>query len=217
MSRHGKSRRKATTSDRLAGARSSRPGPQGKDNSQRHDSVSEVRSPPSPKRAVLRAVVVFVVLIGLFYGFVRTPTSHGEQFRPYLKVIAATTGGVLELLGYDITVIDTTVDSPQFSMEIVQGCDAIEPIALFAAAVVASPVSLGAKIPGILLGWICLLLINLLRLVSLFIIGISFPALFDVMHEHIWQAVFVVLAIVFWAIWVQWATRPDRGTSHATG
>ncbi len=166
---------------------------------------------------MLRAVIVFVVLIGLFYGFVRTPTSEGEQFRPYLELIAATTAGVLDLLGYEITVNDTMVSSSQFSMQIVQGCDAIEPIALFAAAVVASPVSLWAKIPGLLVGWVSLLLINLLRLVSLFIIGISFPALFDVMHEHIWQAVFIVLAIVFWAIWVQWATRPDRGTSHATG
>ena len=97
------------------------------------------------------------------------------------------------------------------------GCDAIEPIVLFAAAVLASPVSFRTKIPGILIGWILLLVINLLRLVTLFIVAISFPTLYDVLHEHIWQAVFVVLAIVFWAIWVQWATRPERGSSNATG
>ncbi len=84
-------------------------------------------------------------------------------------------------------------------------------------AVLASPVSLWAKIPGLLVGWICLPVINFLRLVSLFIIGISFPAFFDVVHEHIWQAVFVVLAIVFRAIWVQLATRSDRGSSDVSG
>jgi hypothetical protein len=27
------------------------------------------------------------------------------------------------------------------------------------------------------------------------------------MHYDLWQAAFIVLAIVAWAIWVQWATR----------
>jgi exosortase/archaeosortase family protein len=54
------------------------------------------------------------------------------------------------------------------------------------------------------------MLINLLRIVSLFFVGVYYPNAFNMIHEGVWQAAFVVLAIVFWAVWVQWATRKDR-------
>lgn len=102
-------------------------------------------------------------------------------------------------------------------MQIVRGCDAIEPTAAFAAAVLASPVSLWTKLPGILVGTLILLFVNLVRLVSLFLIGVHWPRALDVMHEDLWQAAFIVLAIVLWAIWVQWATRSKAGEPDASG
>lgn len=183
----------------------------------RGSGTARVSSPRSAKRArwalntqVVRAIVVFVVLLGLFYGFVHTPANATAAFRPYLALLARTVGGILALFGYDITVAETTVHSPQFSMEIVRGCDAIEPIAIYLAAVLASPVGVWPKLPGILIGSAGLLLINLLRIVSLFYIGIHYRSLFDMLHEQVWQMVFIVLAIAFWAVWVQWATRNER-------
>jgi len=155
----------------------------------------------------VRAIVVFVVLMGLFYGFVHTPANETTAFRPYLALIARVVGGILGLFGYNISVAETTVYAPQFSIEIVRGCDAIEPAAIYVAAVIASPVGVWPRIPGILIGTATLLCINLLRIVSLFFVGVYYPKAFDMIHEGVWQAIFVVLAVVFWAIWVQWATR----------
>ncbi|MCH9003314.1 MAG: archaeosortase/exosortase family protein [Planctomycetes bacterium] len=157
---------------------------------------------------VVRAVVVFVVLMGLFYGFIHSPFVGPEAFQPYLELIASVSGGLIGFLGQPTSVVDTSVNSPDFSMRIVRGCDAIEPTAAFVAAVLASPVSLWAKIPGILIGTMALVVINVVRLVSLFFIGIYVPSVLDFMHFDFWQAAFIVLAICFWAIWVQWATRP---------
>ena len=157
----------------------------------------------------MRAVVFFVVLMGLFYGLIHGPFFLGpEDFRPYLELIASVSGGLIGFLGQPTTVVDTSVNSPDFSMRIVRGCDAIEPTAAFVAAVLASPVSLWAKIPGILIGTLALVVINVVRLVSLFFVGIYVPSVLDFMHFDFWQAAFIVLAICFWAIWVQWATRP---------
>ena len=161
---------------------------------------------------VLCAVVIFAVLMGAFYGFIHSPYVGSDPFQPYLALIARSTGGVLQVLGQDITVEGTSVSSPVFSMDIVRGCDAIEPTAAFVAAVVASPVVFWAKIPGILIGSAALLVINLIRIVSLYFVGVHFPKALDIMHLDVWQAAFVVLAICFWAIWVQWATR-KRGHS----
>ncbi len=160
----------------------------------------------------VRAIVVFVVLMGLFYGFVHTPANATTAFRPYLALIARVVGTILGWFGYETSVVATTIYTPQFPMEIVRGCDAIEPAAIYVAAVLASPVGVWPKIPGILIGAATLLCINLLRIVSLFFVGVHYPQAFEVMHEGVWQAVFVVLAIVFWAVWVQWATRGNAET-----
>lgn len=39
-----------------------------------------------------RAIVVFVALMGLFYGFVHTPANVTTAFRPYLTLIARVVG-----------------------------------------------------------------------------------------------------------------------------
>ena len=170
--------------------------------------MSALRWPIAPR--AVRAIVVFVVLMGLFYGFVHTPANDTTAFRPYLALIARVVGAILALFGYDISVAETTVHSPQFSLEIVRGCDAIEPAATYVAAVLASPVGVWAKIPGILIGTAAIMLINLFRIISLFFVGVYYPNAFNMIHEGVWQAAFVALAIVFWGVWVQWATRGDR-------
>ena len=47
----------------------------------------------------MRAIVVFVVLMGLFYGFVHTPANETTAFRPYLTFIARVVGGILGVFG----------------------------------------------------------------------------------------------------------------------
>ncbi len=162
---------------------------------------------------VVRAVVGFGVFMGLFYGFIHSPFVGPEAFEPYLELIASVSAGLLGILGQPTSVADTSVNSPDFSMRIVRGCDGIEPTAAFVAAVLASPVSFWAKIPGILIGTMALVVINVVRLVSLFFIGVYVPTVLDFMHFDFWQGAFIVLAICFWAIWVQWATRPRMEAS----
>jgi len=88
----------------------------------------------------------------------------------------------------------------------VWGCDALEPSALFIAAVLAFPAPVLLKIAGILIGTFCLLFLNLVRIVSLFLIGVYYPDVFDVLHLDIWQILFILLTLVFFLIWLQWIT-----------
>ncbi len=159
------------------------------------------------RNPALRAVVIFTVLMGMFYGLVHTPAVGSERFAPYLAAIARISGWLLNLLAQEVEVLGPALRAPSFSAEIARGCDGLEPIAAFVAAVVASPLSMWLKLPGILAGTLFLWLINLVRIVSLMMIGIHFPRAFEVIHSQVWQAAFIVLAIVCWAVWVQWATR----------
>ena len=168
-------------------------------------------------RPVLRAVLIFGVLMGLFYTFVHTPLTSPDLSIPHLRMLATSSAEVLRLFGYDTTVAGTTIHSPEYSVEIVRGCDAIEPTAVFVAIVLATPVALWTKAAGLIFGIVGLLLVNFVRIVSLFFIGIHFPSAFELIHETVWQVAFVAISLVFWAIWVQWATRPKREQSHVSG
>ena len=118
-------------------------------------------------------------------------------------------------MGRDVHVDDTTIIGPGFAMEIVRGCDGIEPVAIYVAAVVVSPVPIVARFLGAIIGTIALITINWFRLVMLYFVGAYWRSAFDVIHESIWQAVFIGLAIVFWAIWVDWATKPKKVVADA--
>ncbi len=166
--------------------------------------------------SVLRAVLIFGGVMGLFYGVVEFfDLPSWGPFQAYLNFIAAVTGKTLALFGTEVEVIDNVVQQGQFRVKVVRGCDALEPSAAFIAAVLASPVAFKMKLPGVLIGTLTILFLNLVRVISLFLIGIHARSIFDMMHYDVWQAAFIVLAILFWAIWVQWATKPKLQVSHA--
>jgi exosortase/archaeosortase family protein len=146
--------------------------------------------------------------MALFYGLVHSPRNEGTLFEPYLSGVASITGGLLR--------VDKTVGSPRFSFTIVRGCDAIEPTAIFIAAVIASPIPFLPKLLGALMGTIGLFILNLARLVGLFYVGERFPSAFEFVHEDIGQFLFVLIAVALWAMWGLWAKRTLAVSANAS-
>lgn len=133
----------------------------------------------------------------------------------YLDVNADVSGEILRLFGSDITVTGNAITSPQASLVVAVGCDAIHPSALLVAGILAYPARVRKKLLGLVVGTLLLLSINLVRIVSLFYIQIHFPQAFDVMHIEVWQVLFIFLAIVFWALWVRRVEGAARAGRHA--
>ncbi|NOS99810.1 MAG: archaeosortase/exosortase family protein [Phycisphaerales bacterium] len=180
------------------------------------------------RRPVLRAVLAFVAIMGAYYileyAFLITSTGETKLLASYLSFIASSTADLLGLIGQEGVAygarVGARIGSKTFNVEIVHGCDAMEPMAAFAAAVLASPVALRAKSIGLVIGLPVLFAVNYVRLVTLFLIGIYMSkGVFDVAHHEVWQAAFIAIAIVFWAVWVQWATRkkPEPEPVHDSG
>lgn len=167
------------------------------------------------KRPIFQFVGLFVLLLVGFYLLTFFPFMN-KGFLPYnLKLNARMSAAVLNLLGEGATADGTMVYSPRNSVDIHHGCDAIEPLVLFIAAVLAFPARFLLKLPGLLFGTIVLSLINLFRIVTLFYTGIHFKQSFEFMHEDVWQSLFVLLSLVLWILWAWWATRlPQRAKSN---
>ena len=68
------------------------------------------------------------------------------------------------------------------------------PVVIFISLLLAEPLPPVPRLKGIIFGAFILLVMNLLRLVNLFWVGISFPAWFELTHDLIWPA---ITALVF--------------------
>jgi exosortase H (IPTLxxWG-CTERM-specific) len=171
-------------------------------------SIFEFAAEWKSRHPVFVFLLIFGVLMGLFYAFVTFTPFYKKHFLfSYLPFNAKVSGAVLSLLGQDITVAGRTISSPRFSVEVYSGCDGVEPIALFVCAVLAFPAPFLRKIPGIIAGTLFLAILNFVRVISLFLIGVYFPKAFLIMHLDVWQALFIFFAIVFWILWLRWATQ----------
>ncbi len=177
---------------------------------------SSARSWYRSNRSDLRFLLIFGGLMGVYY--VLTTTSYAkETFFPwYLRVTAQVSGGALQTFGYDgLEVRDNAISAPGGSITVERGCDALAPMALYISAVLASPTSLVSMMPAVVGGVLILIVLNLIRIVTLFLTRIHWSGAFDVMHLDVWQAMFIFVAILLWALWASWTTRGRKRETRA--
>lgn len=175
-----------------------------------------IRTFTRAKRPVVGFVVLFAVLMGVFYGITFVPAVSKRIIPAYMRLNAKISVAVLNLFGEGAKARGTSVSSSRYSVDIRHGCDAVEPTALFVAAVLAFPAALRFKLSGALVGILVLAAINLVRIVSLFYTGIYRPTWFEIMHVDVWQPVFILLALTLWVIWAWWATRDAQAPTLAS-
>lgn len=159
------------------------------------------------RHPVFLFLAVFAGLMGLFYAFALFTPFYERHFPYYLGFNAKLSGYILKFLGQDITIGGATISSPAFSITVKQGCDAIEPTALFICAVLAFPSAFSKKITGIVAGTLLLAILNLVRIISLFIVGVYLPRAFNLMHADVWQGLFIFFAIFLWVFWLLWTGK----------
>ena len=165
------------------------------------------------RHPVFRFAAVFGLLTGLYFAFTVTD-GFASILQPYLRLNAQLSAAILSLLGSEATSDLTVIVSPQLSLRIARGCDAIDPSAIFVAAVFAFPVSARLKLPAALAGTLFLMTLNLARIVSLYYAGIHFPNAFDFLHHDVWQALFIFLALLIWSVWASWAAGRSIEPAH---
>jgi exosortase H (IPTLxxWG-CTERM-specific) len=156
----------------------------------------------------------FCGLMALFYVMVLTPFCD-RLFYSYLGASARIACGILNCLGQESHASEITIRSARFAIRVQRGCDAIEPSWFFCAGLISFPAPAIHKITGIVLGVLLMQLLNLVRIVSLYFIGLNHPGFFRAAHVEIWPAVFIVAVVLLWIGWIRRAKQAVRPGSHA--
>jgi len=157
---------------------------------------------------------MFGALMALFYLVILTPVFD-RMLYSYLAANAWAANRILNWLGQETAVSEITIRSARFAITVRRGCDAVEPSWFFCAALLAFPASWSRKVLGIFVGALLLQLLNLIRIVSLYFIGLHYPRVFSTAHVEIWPAVFIVVAISLWVGWIGWSKRSAPPALHA--
>lgn len=163
-------------------------------------------SPAAPAQMVMpqkiRSWVILAASLGLalaiYYGFLGSAWVDAVA-----QWTAQWTSHALNLIGTSTHVRGTILASDSFAVNVVAECTAVGPLVLFIGAVIAYPASYSAKALGVALGLVILTVFNLVRIVSLFLIGAAYPEYLEIAHLLVWQTAIILLAIVLWLVWVE--------------
>ncbi len=159
----------------------------------------------------LRFLAVFAMLMGGYY-FATTTSVVKDDFIPwFLEQNATVSAVVLHTFGYeDMKQRGNALVSSRGAVSVERGCDALDPCALFVAAVLSTPAPVLSKLLSALGGACILVVLNLVRIITLFLTAVHWRSAFDVMHLEVWQALFIILAIVLWMVWASWERNRRR-------
>ena len=95
-----------------------------------------------------------------------------------------------------------------FFVTVTRECSGLMPMLMYAAAVIAFPSLLKAKIIGLVYGFVILQITNVTRLISLAYVGQLYGEdTFNLVHERFWPVVFYIAIVL---LFLQWLSRLER-------
>lgn len=177
---------------------------------------------PEPSfRSFLRRYRQEITFLALFFFFlvggftvISLNAVNDGVIEPFTAGIAKVSGLTLGALGQDIRMDGTRILSKKFSVNIKNGCNGVEAMLIFFAAVLAFPAPWLSRLKGLVLGFVAIQILNLIRVVALYLTGAYLPSLFDTSHTVVWQGIVILLSLV---LWIYWASRftPGSPSDHA--
>lgn len=177
-----------------------------------------------PMRGTPLFVARFTVIL-LVSFFIMTSGPFDRHFvTPVTALLAQVSGVVLRGLGEHPIITGTSIESQRFSVNILNGCNGMEAILVIVASMFAYPGSMVSRLIGVLTGSVALELLNLVRIVSLFLLGSYHRAIFDLFHSAVWQVLIILASLGIFLLWIDLVSAkrqatpdpPSRGAADGT-
>ena len=133
----------------------------------------------------------------------------------YLHATAWLANGLLHLIGQGSRLAGDSIWSPISSVTVTDECSALEFTWFLAAAIIAFPGPWPRKLLGMAVGFVVLSALNVVRVASLYLIGVHHAGAFSVAHEDAWPALLILATLLLMGTWIAWSRTPARLENHA--
>ena len=156
---------------------------------------------------MLRFLGIFLALVAGFYALTLSLWVDANVLYPVMKASACGASALLNFIGVGTTADGVVIRGAGYAVAVRRGCDPLEPIVLFGAAVTAFPAPWRRKVPGLAAGAAFLFGLNLARIGSLYLLGAKQSALLESFHLVWWPAFFILCSLALWVSWLLWIRR----------
>ena len=173
---------------------------------------------PAGWRAYRREITflaVFLALLAASFTLISWQPVNDGVIVPFTAGVARVSGWTLALLGQDVAMSGTVIRSPRFAVNIENGCNGVETMLIFLSAVLAFPAPWASRLVGVAAGIAAIQLVNLVRVVALFLTGAYLPDLFDASHTVVWQTVVIACGVLLWILWADRFAHPRERDAAA--
>ncbi len=147
----------------------------------------------------------------MVYSFYLSASKDGGYYPDYLTyIVAKQSSAVIEFIGYESTIAPHE-DNPSlklfvnsvFTVEIIEGCNAISVIILFMSFVISFSERFNKTFLFLLMGALLLYVVNLIRIVVLTIVYYEYPDYQETLHNIVFPAIIYGMVLLLWMKWVK--------------
>jgi exosortase/archaeosortase family protein len=160
-------------------------------------------------RFALTYAAIAAALFGIYAFPFELLGARGDWLTGYLVAYAHLAGALLRCFEPGV-VVEGTIVYGRFVLQIVRNCDAADVNILFTSAVLAFPGPFLRKLAPLLLGLAALIAANVLRICSLYYVGVHRPGWFHTAHEEVWPLVLVAFTLLTFLACVRHLAAPPR-------
>jgi exosortase/archaeosortase family protein len=120
---------------------------------------------------------------------------------------------LLDLVGITNVADTTHIRFANAYWEVTPECTAVNVFILYVSFILAYPARLRSRGIALLIGLPFIFIANIGRLVVLGLATVHFPGSTRWFHDYIWQAVFVLLVVVMWLVWIGVVVKREESPS----
>ncbi|NOT37523.1 MAG: archaeosortase/exosortase family protein [Saprospiraceae bacterium] len=148
--------------------------------------------------------ILFIAIVVGFFVFSSTGTYDQMIGTPVNSLYARISSFFLNLINMGTSADGTNLSNDKFTMSVSKGCDAVAPAVMLLVGIGMFPFqNWSMKLKGIGIGLLLLFSANVLRLITLFFLGVLAPDWFEFFHIQFWQALFIMITLVYFVYWIK--------------
>jgi len=158
-----------------------------------------------------RSAVLFVIFAATGFGLLLSPVIDRVFVGPFIHVITWISGAVIDLFGGSVTVLGDILSAPTggFAVRVDNGCSGLDAVILLAAACLAFPTTWRLRMVGVLACSAAILLVNIIRIISLFYLGQYSMAWFNWAHNYAWDILILIDGVIAYMLWIRFVFTRD--------
>lgn len=151
-------------------------------------------------RRATRRLVLALCGSGLICAAIAHAPCIGEALAPAQVATARATAALLRLCGVEVVRTGAFLSQPgRFACEVALPCTGAPLAVLLGLGLLGLRLATRARIAWVFGGTALVVAVNLVRLATLFVVGVRYPAAFGTVHHAVWQPLMLALVVGVWS------------------